>query len=228
MRSLAEYCKRLEGWESYYSSGSGKALWKEATETFLLEVMDQLVPNEQKISVLDVGCGDGRNSFIWLVQKHEIFCMDVAQSALGAIRTKCLERGISPPVLLHENLLETQLPSDRFDVVQSFDVIEHISDASAAIAKLCSLACPGGYIVFNYLTKNDCSYGEGEKVDEGTFIYKNTLFKFMSETEIIKILPENVEIIRSETKRWDDPPHGEYRPYPHTHEAAFFLLKKRY
>lgn len=214
------------GWETYYSTAGNIDLWKDDVEPFLLENYN-LISQGRSIKILDIGCGDGRNSFIWIKNKHIVFCLDVAKSGLKKITQRCINMNITQPTLLCEDFLDTKLKSQDFDVVQSFDSLAQINDVKAALNKLCDLAKSGGYIMFNYFTPGDCAYGEGKKLDDRTFTYKDTLFKFLTEQEIAELLPNNVEIIIRETRRWDDPPHGEYRPYPHTHEAAFFLLRKK-
>jgi len=214
------------GWETYYSTAGNIDLWKDDVEPFLLENYN-LISQGRSIKILDIGCGDGRNSFIWIKNKHIVFCLDVAKSGLKKITQRCINMNITQPTLLCEDFLDTKLKSQDFDVVQCFDSLAQINDVKAALNKLCDLAKSGGYIMFNYFTPGDCAYGEGKKLDDRTFTYKDTLFKFLTEQEIAELLPNNVEIIIRETRRWDDPPHGEYRPYPHTHEAAFFLLRKK-
>ncbi len=215
------------GWESYYSSSTSDTSWKKETEPFLLENMPLLIKDKGKICVLDVGCGDGRNTFIWVKGGHNVCSLDIALSGLKKIPQKIKNLGLDSPILLCENFLETNLIEENFDIVQSFDTLEHIENPKVAIEKLCNMAKSGGYIIFNYLTKNDCSYGEGQKIDDNTFIYKDTLFKFMSEEDIVNLLPISIDIVTKKTKRWEDPPHGDFRPYMHIHEAAFFLLKKK-
>ena len=215
-----------KGWESYYSSTKQEDLWKDKEEAFLLENYATMTQKDH-YSVIDIGCGDGRNSLVWIKDtKANLCCLDVAKSGLMRIKEKCYKQNLKSPTLVCDDLLETKILEENFDIVQCFDALAQINDAKLAIEKLCELAKVDGYIIFNYFTPGDCAYGEGEQIDKSTFTYKDTLFKFLSIDEIIKLIPKNVEIISSETRRWEDPPHGEYRPYCHTHEAAFFLLKR--
>lgn len=214
------------GWESYYLNATNIDLWKDEVEPFLLENYNTIC-KKQIIKVLDIGCGDGRNSFIWITNNHNVICLDVAASGLRKIYEKCEESKFKKPELVCENFLETSLLEGVYDVVQCFDALAQINDVQSAVHKLCKMARAGGYVLFNYFTPGDCAYGEGERLDNRTFAYKDTLFKFLTESEIVEILPSDVEVVMRETRRWDDPPHGDYRPYPHTHEAAFFLLRKK-
>ncbi len=223
---LKEQCAEVNaGWESYYLNAGDVDLWKDEVEPFLLENYS-LIAQNKRAQVLDIGCGDGRNSFPWIKNNHHVSCLDVAESGLFKLRDKCLQMDLQPPKLMCQDFLEAPLAEGGYDVVQCFDALAQINDVHSAVNKLCKVAKSCGYIIFNYFTPGDCAYGEGEQVDDRTFVYKDTLFKFHTEEEIIKMLGNDVEVIISETRRWDDPPHGDYRPYAHTHEAAFFLLRK--
>ena len=94
------------------------------------------------------------------------------------------------------------------------------------LKKMLDVTVRGGYLIYNIFTPNDCAYGEGERIDDNTFSFKNTLFKFYTFEESKKIIPVGTEIVKAEVIAWNDPPHGDFRPYPHRHEATFFILKK--
>ena len=215
------------GWEKYYAASSNEQLWKEEVEEFLLANINTVFNSRQRLSVLDVGCGDGRNSFIWLAQDQQLTCLDIAKSGLVRIKEKATQRNLQMPILLAADFLSDTIIEAQYDVVQCFDALAQINDAAKSISKLCGLAKPGGYILFNYFTPGDCAYGEGERVDANTYIYKDTLFKFMSPFEVSSLLPKDVEVIKQEVKRWEDPPHGDFRPVAHTHEAVFYLLRRK-
>jgi hypothetical protein len=70
------------------------------------------------------------------------------------------------------------------------------------------------------------AFGEGEELTERTFAYQDTLFTFMDEQDVVEALPENLRLIKSETRRWREKPHGGFRTAPHTHEACFFLVER--
>lgn len=214
------------GWEKYYAAADNEQLWKEEPEEFLLKNLNKM-PNNPFSTVLDVGSGDGRNSFVWLERGQQLVCLDIAQTCLTRILHTAKARQLATPVLMAVDFLSDTLVDGQFDVVQCFDALAQINDAEKAITKLCSLAKPGGYILFNYFTPGDGAYGVGEKVDANTYVYKDTLFKFMTESEVTALLPKDVEIITCEVNRWEDPPHGEFRPVAHTHEAVFYLLRKK-
>ena len=209
------------GWETYYQTDV-KTAWKSEPEEFLTKNLHLL--NGGQISVLDIASGDGRNSKPFFNQT--LTCIDIAPKALELLRDECIQRKIRVPVLLAADFIDIQFVTSQFDVVQCWDGLPQMENTRKVIEKMISLTKLGGKIIFNFFTPNDVAYGEGEKIDHQTFLYKNTLFKFLDKDELIDLLPLNVRIIKSELKKWLDPPHGGFRPYEHTHEAVFILLER--
>jgi len=170
--------------------------------------------------------GDGRNAIPFFNQS--LTCVDIAPKALELLRDKCVQQGIRVPILLAADFIDVPFTESQFDIVQCWDGLPQMQNTVKVIERMIEITKPNGKILFNFFTMNDVAYGEGEKIDEHSFLYKNTLFKFMGKDEVIDILPPNVKIIESTVKTWIDPPHGEFRPYSHTHEAVFFLLERLY
>lgn len=209
------------GWEGYYDSSNAQSIWKEDVESFLIDNSEILLSTNKKINVLDIACGDGRNTAFFYHNDDIICCVDISETALVK-----LGRKYPKTIRICENFINTGLTNEQFDIVICFDGLPQMEDPSLALNKMIELTKQDGYIVFNLFTPNDCAYGEGEKIDECTFNFKNTLFKFYTFQQAEMLIPSNVKILKKEVKFWNDPPHGEFRPYPHQHEASFFLLKK--
>lgn len=212
------------GWDNYYRQSNDLA-WKEEPDDFLLENLN-LLPKQTGLSVLDIASGDGRNTKVFFNNENSICCVDLSSTALSKIRDLCINSNLKVPQLISEDFLKVNFVENQFDTVICFDGLPQMMETKEIIQKICSLTKIGGLIIFNFFTKGDCAYGEGTQIDDNSFFYKETLFKFLNESEVKELLPSSVEIIKSELKRWDDPPHGEFRPLPHTHEAVFFALKR--
>src|SRR5580692_2057507 len=103
-------------------------------------VLERLLDLSKVKSWLDIGCGYG---FLlrWLV-KHGIVAEGVELSTQEANYARAA--GLS----VHNSLLsEAGLPIDHFDVVSSFEVIEHIADPRALLAEMAHYVRPGGFLV---------------------------------------------------------------------------------
>ena len=65
------------GWEDYYKSNKEKSIWKEEVEPFLIENSVILSSNNLRIKILDIACGDGRNTSFFCNQNNIICCIDI-------------------------------------------------------------------------------------------------------------------------------------------------------
>jgi len=208
------------GWENYYSSNNSHSTWKDEIEPFLLENSEFFLSGHS-VKVLDIACGDGRNTAFFCRIGNSVCCVDISEAALIK-----LGKNFPETIRICEDFTNTSLSNNQFDIVLCFDGLAQMEDPKFALNRMVELTKPNGLIVYNFFTPNDCAYGEGEKIDECTFNFKSTLFKFFTFEQAEAIIPSNITIIKKEIKLWNDPPHGDFRPYPHLHEASFFILQK--
>ncbi len=92
-------------------------------------------------SILDVGCAFGMflKSLPPVWKRHGI---DISEHAIGKAAAD------RQPIAFAPAILETNPFTGPFDIVTSFDVIEHIPDRDAALEHLFALVKPGGLLVF--------------------------------------------------------------------------------
>ncbi len=93
------------------------------------------------LNIIDAGCGAG-----WLCERlskyGRIVGVDLADEVLERARQR------APNVtFIAGNLMELDLGSDRFDVTISLEVLSHVADQPAFIAKLASMTAPGGRLI---------------------------------------------------------------------------------
>jgi 2-polyprenyl-3-methyl-5-hydroxy-6-metoxy-1,4-benzoquinol methylase len=89
--------------------------------------------------VLEVGCGEGRG-IDWMIDKATSFsALDKIDEALVKLRTKYPQAKF-----IAGNIPPFQAPSDAYDVVVSFQVIEHIRDDKAYLKEILRVLKPGG------------------------------------------------------------------------------------
>ena len=96
-------------------------------------------------SILDVGCGSGRNSY-WAARcgAAHIMACDVDERTLGAARRNLA--GFSNVEVVRCSTYE--LPwRHRFDLVMSIGVVHHLDDPRRAVERLVEAARPGGTIL---------------------------------------------------------------------------------
>ncbi|MGQ9599811.1 MAG: class I SAM-dependent methyltransferase [Anaerolineae bacterium] len=93
--------------------------------------------------LLDVGCGDG--DFLLAMQRRgwEAVGVDISPVAVALARQKGLD-------VFQGQLAEAGLPEDSFDLVTMWDVLEHLHDPGAELARIARLLRPGGRLVATF------------------------------------------------------------------------------
>jgi 2-polyprenyl-3-methyl-5-hydroxy-6-metoxy-1,4-benzoquinol methylase len=87
----------------------------------------------QNMKILDAGCGEGYGSCFISEKATEVVGIDISEEAVQHARTKYTKDNIKYEVMNVQNL---QFKNDSFDVVLSFQVIEHLSDASKFLKEI--------------------------------------------------------------------------------------------
>lgn len=109
-----------------------------------------LIAASKATSLLDVGCGDGTFCFI----ARDMFGADLNITGID-IKTKSIETAkkhaqiMNVPVTFVNTAAEEWQTEEKFDIVSSFEVLEHVYDPRAWLNKLESLVKDDGYIILS-------------------------------------------------------------------------------
>lgn len=95
--------------------------------------------------VLDLGCGSGYGSHRIAQVATEVHGVDVADDAIAYARENYRHPRLNYQTIQAGKALP--FPDKHFDVILSFQVIEHVSDDNQYLAEARRLLRPGGYLV---------------------------------------------------------------------------------
>lgn len=200
------------GWESAYRRQGAGDLWQEAPIPVLAPAIDELRRRDVR-TVADLGCGDGRNLAALVDAGLHCVGVDIAPTGIARARERIGNRAF----YITGDATSTTLADSSVDAVTCFDVFGQVADPSDLVAEAARILVPGGLFVTNAFTVDDETFGEGEPIGERMFAYKDTLFRYYTEEEMLELLAEWT-MDRCDRMSWQDPPHGEFRPYPHRHD----------
>ena len=107
-------------------------------------LLDAFEPYRKTNNIIDVGCGDGFFLEVAKRRKWNVFGTEFTKEAIDVCEQKGIQMTVSP---LNSNLY----PSDFFDIITSFEVIEHLSpDKTLAYLRLAkSCLVPGGIFLLS-------------------------------------------------------------------------------
>jgi ubiquinone/menaquinone biosynthesis C-methylase UbiE len=211
-----------EGWEAAYSQHDGTTLWSEEPIACIGDVIEEFRRREYR-TVLDVGCGDGRNLLPLAESGFVCAGVDISTTALG--RAAAHLGGMALLVRADASELEA-IPDASVHAITCFDLFGQIPYPENMLANFARVLLHNGMVALNAFTPRDSEYGQGDRVDSSTFIYKDTLFRFFEEQDLRRLL-DGWSVERLEQQSWVDPPHGEFRPYEHVHDNWIVFLTRR-
>jgi ubiquinone/menaquinone biosynthesis C-methylase UbiE len=214
-----------QGWDEYYNTeDKADAAWGDQPPPFLGPAVAEYARPGR--SFVDFGAGDGRNSLPLARIGGHLTLVDIAPGGLRRAGEQFEAEGLSPtPTLVVASLESLPLADGQFDLGVCIDALPQVHRPRLALEEMARVLKPGGLLLVNLFTPDDCAFGEGEMVGPRSYLYKNTLFNFYDERDVEPLIRGLFEVVRCERARWQDPPHVPFRPYPHTHNALVYALR---
>lgn len=228
-------------WEPLYHSIEAQRLWPSDPTISTLNL--KLWKEEEIKTVLDAGCGDGKN-LAWLIEQGFFgIGVDASTTALHQCRNYLNNQGFKNQYLLLSAQQLESLPflDNELPGAVCIDVLGHTQNPDKIVAELTRVLQLGGLLYVSLFHPDDsCRSGlrirRGEK--SGDYWYTPSVpshlspnleyyYHFYTEDEIRKLF-ECLPLTLLELKRqeWSEPPHEKYREEEHIHVSWFALLRR--
>jgi SAM-dependent methyltransferase len=181
--------------------------------------------------VLDLPCGDGRNLPPLAEGAPVLLAGDTSANAMAIAEGVSQKAGIrSKTVFVTMDVFATGLLDGSVDGIFCWDLLGHLTNPEDALRELYRIIRPGGALVANMWTMNDCQVtdpdireiGPKEYIDHFDFYCK-----FYDRPDLEALLSSvGLAAGSIEVAAWHEPPHAEYRTYHHDHESLVFTIRK--
>jgi len=181
--------------------------------------------------VLDLPCGDGRNLPPLASAAPIVLAGDTSIKAMTIASEVTEKAGIRNKVVFAEiNVFATGLLDNSVDGIFCWDLLGHLTNPLDALREFYRVVRPGGHIVANMWTMNDCQVidpnikeiAPKEYVDHFDFYCR-----FYDRADLDALLSEaGMTADKVEVAAWHEPPHAVYRDYEHDHESLVFTIRK--
>lgn len=100
---------------------------------------------------LDVATGRGRFAIEMASAGVNVVAVDIAEAMLHSARENARKRGVEGRLrFVHGDATKPGIVAGPFDLITIMEVLVHLSEPEATIARLASLLSPGGRLVLNY------------------------------------------------------------------------------
>lgn len=184
-------------WEEYYSVLHQLPDWLKKPVPFIVDSLPLFKEHEAR-RFLDLGCGAGRNSIYLGKEGFDVIGIDISRTALKKAKVWSKIEGIPNITVLCASMTNLPFVRQTFHAIISVSVIHHASekDIKKAIENIFTVLKDNGLFLANLLSIEDCRYGSGEKLENGTFRilekFKERQFQeahhFFSQREILTLL----------------------------------------
>jgi len=117
--------------------------WWHVGRRYLIRYMLQhYLGPKGNLDILDVGCGTGRN-----LQLLDQFGKSVGVEPPGPGLDQCREAGLGEDKVVAGDALNLPIEDESYDLVTSFDVLEHLDDDKAGLDEIRRVLRPAGHVL---------------------------------------------------------------------------------
>jgi ubiquinone/menaquinone biosynthesis C-methylase UbiE len=162
-----------EVWDEEYSQNQVIPSSTRTLPSKVLVLFSELLRFDNKLKVLDAGCGIGRNS-VYLAKKGcEVHAADFSFVALKRLEHLADESGVANRIITYQTAFEENFPfeHDVFDLVLDSYVFCHFVDENLKeyyLNELYRVTKPGGFVFSSVFSVNDEYYSEIVREDGET------------------------------------------------------------
>ncbi|MEM9411836.1 MAG: class I SAM-dependent methyltransferase [Planctomycetota bacterium] len=224
-------------WDEVYSSVSANAGTKVWVDTTIPEVERFANSLSRNASVLDAGCGEGRQTQVLLASGvQEIVCCDGSSVALLNLLTH-IQDGSSKVNIAQCELSDLYFRDSMFDAAISIDALVHntFENTVKVLNELSRCVRVGGRFLFNLCTSDEpvrkldgmTEVGELTSTYYSEALDSKFLYEFYDENRLEQLISSSdlqsndVSVVRS---RWLESPHPGFRNYDHEHDGWFVTV----
>ena len=186
--SYSENCggwlKIHKTWKNYYVKLRQLPESPDQPASFVVEAFPALKRHETR-RVLDLGCGGGRHCVYLAKSGFGVIGVDVSESKLKMARKWIQKEKLTNVAFVRGTWNNLPFGNCHFDVVVSVDAIHHAVKAviTKTIDEIHRVLKKNGLFLANLISVKHNRYGEGQKVEDGTFKFsehfKGKCFEWM-------------------------------------------------
>jgi 2-polyprenyl-3-methyl-5-hydroxy-6-metoxy-1,4-benzoquinol methylase len=196
---------------------------------FVVDAVPFLKENNVK-TILDAGCGQGRNSLYLKKQNFEIVSVDASKEACELTKRLFKKNGfdLSPINSELQNISEVKPKS--IDAIICVTVLTHILDPEIVLKEFYRILKPGGLLIADFATIKDSTYPiiskSGTPLGKNVFLEEGTNVKYFEDSQDVEALFHRLKVLSAQEITFEEPPHPGSRSYKHKHTSFVITARK--
>ena len=189
--------KKLGYWNDIYS----KQNYFGTGPTILALEAHELIKNNSITNILELGCGQGRDSLFFANFGHNVIATDISENAINFVKKIKNEQNIKNLELyLHDTLNAFTFNNSKFGLVYSNLALQFfdLNQLSQIFSNIKKTMKPDSFFLFSTKKSGDKYFNFGNKISENSFEYNGITRFFFSKSELENILKNYFTIISFE------------------------------
>src|SRR3989338_5723041 len=127
----------------------------------------EFLKDKSSKTLLDLGCGDGRDSIFFAKSGYEVTAVDVSPAALQILQKKMQEEKITNIKIIEQNIPNLQFLESSFDIIYAHLSLHYFLDEQTEqiFKMLHKMLKRGGFLFIKCKSTEDGEYGKGNEVE---------------------------------------------------------------
>ena len=189
--------KKLGYWNDIYS----KQNYFGTGPTILALEAHELIKNNSITNILELGCGQGRDSLFFANFGHNVIATDISENAINSVKKIKNEQNIENLELhLHDTLNPFNFTDLKFELIYSNLALQffNLKQLSGILSNIKKIMKPNSFFLFSTKKSGDKYFNFGNKISENSFEYNGITRFFFNKSELENILKNHFTIISFE------------------------------
>ena len=134
--------------------------------------------SQPRCMLLDIGCGDGRDSMYFSEQGVNVTAIDFSEEAIGKLQTRFPDINA-----LVKDILHMDFPDTSFDAIYAHLSLHYFDDPTtdAVLCNIRRMMKHNGLFFIRCKSIHDPLYGKGREINEDMFLFHHTRHFFSAE-----------------------------------------------
>ena len=178
-------------WDRVYSSDS--SFFGEDPSNFGLDCYEEFKKHEVK-NVLELGCGQGRDTIFFASNGLDVVAMDSSQVAVDALSKIITEKNLPIKAMIYDVSEGMPFDNSYFDAVYShmfFNIRFTDDQLKYFFVEVNRVLKDGGLNLFSVRSDNDAMYKKGTEVEKNIYDINGFQIRFFTKPDLTKISLSN-------------------------------------
>lgn len=194
-----------------------KNVWGTEPNNLLLKIYSEALAG---CHFLDLGCGQGRDSFFMLSKGFNVTAVDNSEEGIRDMREFLWKNNLSdaPIDILCEDIKEFKIQKDKYEIINAYNALQFLfkKDALHLIEEIKEKIKNKGYVIISGFTIDDQSFMNPGNKDRC----------FFQPEELRTLFSDFLTIYYEEFAKEDEAHSG--MPEPHKHSVVKMIAQKNF